>query len=98
MNENRKIAKIETTPQPKKSKQGYRTKIPKRPVSEIHIARARFRLGCKNCVYANFCAAQPTLRAYVDGVYHKDMSELKNNPNYREAESDIPLNVQNEKE
>ncbi len=98
MNANRKITKVKTTPPSRKNQNKATVPNTETPYIRIHIARARFRLGCENCVYANFCAAQPTLRAYVDGVYHKDMSELKNNPNYREAESDIPLNVQNEKE
>jgi hypothetical protein len=51
-------------------------------------------LSCKNCVYANFCAAQPTLRAYIQGVAQKDISDLKNNINWRD---DLPANVLNEK-
>lgn len=60
-------------------------KMPKsrRAISDVHIARATYKLTCKNCMYANFCAAQPTLRAYVEGVMHKDMSGLLYNENYQ---------------
>lgn len=64
-------------------KQGYAQKAPKRQISQVHITRAVNGLGCKNCIYANFCAAQPTLRAYVNGVMKKDCSELLYNENYR---------------
>lgn len=87
MNGNRKLLKEE-----KPVKNGYRTKVPKRAISDIHIARARWKLSCKNCVYANFCAAQPTLRAYVLGVAQKDISDLENNVNWR---NDLPVNVLN---
>ena len=76
MNANRKTIKG-------KKKTDYTNKVPKRGISQIHIARGASGLGCKNCIYANFCAAQPTLRAYVQGVYPKDDSELKNNENWR---------------
>lgn len=65
------------------TKRGYSQKASKRQISQVHIARAVNGLGCKNCIYANFCAAQPTLRAYIQGVYPKDDSELKNNENWR---------------
>lgn len=90
MNSNRKILKEE---KPKRTG-GASHKIPKRAISDIHIARARWKLSCKNCVYANFCAAQPTLRAYVQGVAQKDISDLKNNVNWRD---DLPTNVLNKK-
>lgn len=89
MNRNKKLLK-----EKKPLKNGYRTKVPKRAISDIHIARARWKLSCKNCVYANFCAAQPTLRAYVQGVAQKDISDLENNVNWR---NDLPANVLNEK-
>lgn len=76
MNANRKTVKG-------KRKPDYTTAVPKRGISQIHIARAVNGLGCKNCVYANFCAAQPTLRAYVQGVHAKDDSELRQNVNWR---------------
>lgn len=59
-------------------KEGYRTKA-KRQITEIHIARAEHDLSCTNCIYANFCAAQPTLREYLAGVHEKDMSALVHN-------------------
>ena len=80
MNANKKILK--QTDKPKRVG-GVSHKVPKKRISEVHELRARSGLGCKNCIYANFCAAQPTLRAYVNGIVKKDTSELLYNENWR---------------
>lgn len=76
------ITKNRYTDGAKPKKQGYRTKA-KAQITEIHRARTENGLGCGNCIYANFCAAQPTLREYLYGIAKKDMSELHNNKYWR---------------
>lgn len=68
---------------PKRDKKnGYRTKT-RSQITEVHRARSENGLGCKNCIYANFCATQPNLREYLYGIAKQDMKELTANKYWR---------------